>query len=180
MEAQRRSGPRTRRTAAHSYLRVAPTQGPPPRACVHDAVISLHVGSDWDYERFREYVIGHASRARKADDQRSLAKLTGIDTGLLGRWFRGETQPGTANLQKIAATVPGTTMQDLMVLAGRASSTELGMQSDPAAPKTAHPTAAKVDRLLGEDSPLPQSERDLLDEMLTRLLAQYPEVRRTA
>lgn len=134
----------------------------------------LHVSSDWDAARFREYVIDRARKARVASDQNSLSKLTGIDTGLLGRYFRGETQPGPANLRKIQAKVPGTTMQELLVLAGRAASSEFE------APRINHPRAVEVERLLGEKSPLPQEEQDLLDEMLQRVLAKYENVRRIA
>lgn len=144
----------------------------------------MHVGTlgtDWDFEAFRDYVIGHARNARVAHDQASLSKITKIDTGLLGRYFRGETQPGTGNLGKIHRAVPGTTMQELLVLAGRAGAESIGLQAAPTAPAPAlHPIADRVDRLLGDESPLTPSERGLLAELLDHLLSRYDQRPTTA
>ncbi|ROT29693.1 hypothetical protein EF879_18805 [Micromonospora sp. HM5-17] len=128
----------------------------------------------WDVDGFRKYVIGHAQRARVAHDQASLAKLTKIDSGLLGRYFRGEIQPGPANLRRIQTAIPGTTMQELLVLAGRAERGQFDQ------PQVSHPLAQEVDRLLGDKSPLPEEERRLLVEMLERILDKYSNVQRIA
>lgn len=139
------------------------------------------VGADWDYAAFRDYLIGHARNARVAHDQASLAKITRIDTGLLGRYFRGETQPGPGNLEKIHQAVPGTTMQELLVLAGRARADSVGLRTAPIAPTPVlHPIAERVDHLLGEDSHLSQRERGLLAELLNHVLSRYDQGRRTA
>lgn len=122
---------------------------------------------------FREYVIGHAKKAGVASDQASLAKLTGIDTGLLGRYFRGETQPGPANLQKIHQVVPGTKMTELMVLAGRAPADAFQLKETPTAPRGLHPRAEQVEVLLGPDSPLDEGEQEVLDTLLDRVLSPY-------
>lgn len=138
----------------------------------------MHVSTDWDPEAFRKYVIGHARNARVASDQASLAKATGIDSGLLGRYFRGDTQPGITNLEKIHRSVPGTTMQELLVHSGRTA--QPAGAAAPLVPRTAHEYAEEVDRLLGDDSPLSEQEQNLLTEMLGRLLEPYGRVRRTA
>lgn len=141
----------------------------------------MHVGTEWDYAAFRDYVIGHARNGRVAHDQNTLSKATGIDSGLLGRYFRGETQPGPANLEKINRTVPGTTMQELLVLAGRARADSIGLRVAPVPPPAAlHPIAEKVDWLLGDDSPLTPPERDLLGELLSHVLNRYDQGRHTA
>jgi transcriptional regulator with XRE-family HTH domain len=137
------------------------------------------VSSDWNHTQFREYVIGHAKKAGVANDQASLAKLTRIDSGLLGRYFRGETQPGPTNLQKIHNAVPGTKMTDLMVLAGRAPAGAFQMKEQPVAPRGMHPRAEQVESLLGEGSKLDENERELLDTLLDRVLSPYlPGARR--
>lgn len=133
---------------------------------------------------FRKYVIGHAKEAKVASDQASLHRITGIDTGLLGRYFRGETQPGPANLRKIHAAIPGTKLTDLMVLAGRAPADAFQMEDEPVAPRGLHYRAEQVEALLGEDSPLDGSEQHVLDTLLDRVLKPYerylpPSLRRT-
>lgn len=180
MERPRRSARSTRKLTGQSHRHLIVLSDAESRARVHDAVTSMHVSTNWDPSAFREYVIGHAKKARVASDQAGLASATGIDSGLLGRWFRGENQPGLANLEKVHQSVPGTTMQELMVLAGRASADAMGVQGTPTAPQLAHPIAVRVDDLLGDASPLPGSEREFLTEMLTRVLERYDKVRRTA
>lgn len=137
------------------------------------------MSSEWDHVAFREYVIGHARNDRVASDQATLAKATGIDTGLLGRYFRGETQPGPANLQKIHRAIPGTSMSELMVLAGRAPAAAFELQEHPVAPRGIHPRAEQVESLLGEQSPLDEGEREILDTLLDRVMRPYlPAARR--
>ncbi|WP_229401950.1 hypothetical protein [Micromonospora okii] len=131
------------------------------------------MSTDWDHVKFREYVIGHAKRAKVAHDQASLSKLTGIDSGLLGRYFRGEVQPGEANLERIQRVVPGTTLRDLRILTGRARPSEYEQAAEPTVPRTAHPLADEVDRLLADDSDLDSGERDLLTALLDRVLEPY-------
>ncbi|MEU7972202.1 hypothetical protein AB0B48_09175 [Micromonospora sp. NPDC049089] len=132
------------------------------------------MSSDWDHERFRKYVIEHAKRAGVAHDQASLAKVTGIDTGSLGRYFRGQVQPGEGNLEVINQKVPGTTMKDLRVLAGRAKPSEYEMDAPPAPPASQHPLADKVSYLLGTNSPIDTAEQALLTSLLERVLDTYP------
>ncbi|MBM0203225.1 helix-turn-helix transcriptional regulator [Micromonospora sp. STR1s_5] len=131
------------------------------------------MSSNWDHVAFREYVIGHAKRVGVADDQASLAKLTGIDSGLLGRYFRGETQPGSTNLRKIHGVVPGTKLTELMVLAGRAPASAFDVEEQPTAPRGLHPRAEQVEALLGEQSTLEDGEREILDTLLDRVLSPY-------
>lgn len=163
-------------------LRQRPAQGrerprgalpPRSRARKHDAVAFLHVSSEWDHVKFREYVISHAKRAKVAHDQATLAKLTTIDSGLLGRYFRGEVQPGEGNLEKIHKTVPGTTMLDLRILSGRARPSEYQATDQPVVPRTAHPAAERIDRLLSEGSPLSLADREQLGMVLHRILDSY-------
>ncbi|WP_432050268.1 helix-turn-helix domain-containing protein [Verrucosispora sp. NA02020] len=131
---------------------------------------------EWDSVAFREYVIGHARNARVATDQASLAKVTGIDSGLLGRYFRGETQPGDKNLAKIHGAVPGTSMRELLVLAGRARADAIGLRAVPAAPvPTLHPVAERVDHLLSDSSHLTPPERTLLAELISHVLSRYDQ-----
>lgn len=144
------------------------------RAPVHDGVTFMHVSTDWDHDRFREYVINHAKRAKVAHDQGSLSKVVDIDTGSLGRYFRGQVQPSEGNLEKIHRAVPGTTMKDLRILAGRAKPSEYEMDAAPAAPPTQHPLADKVSYLLGDNSPIDATEQALLTSLLERVLDSYP------
>lgn len=166
-EIKRRSGP------AQGRATVPGTINPLSRAQTHDGVIFMHVSTEWDHERFRDYVIRAAQRAQVAHDQASLSTVTGIDTGLLGRYFRGQVQPGESNLEKIQRAIPGVTMKDLRILAGRAKPEEYELSEEPTMPLTAHPRAEQVDRLLGRNSPLPESERELLDRMLDHVLSPY-------
>ena len=149
-----------------------------PRAQVHDGVTFMHVSTGWDHERFREYVIGHAKRAQVAEDQASLAKATEIDTGSLGRYFRGQVQPSEVNLERIQRAIPGTTMKDLRILAGRAKPEEYEMSGAPAMPTTAHPTAQRVDRLLGPKSPLAKEQRAEFELFVNRLADSYEKLAR--
>lgn len=152
----------------------------PYRADTTTAATILHVSNLWDHEVFREYVISHAKRAKVATSQAGLARATGIDESVLSRWFRGVEQPSLTNLRRLAEGVPGTSVKDLAVLAGRASTDELGMESGPVAPVTAHRHAARIDELLADDSPLPADEKQFLDQTLSRLLERYDNIRRIA
>lgn len=140
-----------------------------------NAVTSLHVGNvgTWNHEAFREYVISHARRARLANSQAELARATGIDQGVLSRWFRGVERPSLPNLQRLAQAVPGTSVLELTVLAGRASLDELGMPTLPVAPRAIHPLADEVDALLSDGSPLDAGEQEILSTLLQRVLDPY-------
>lgn len=173
MEHPRRSTTPVRLRPAQGRASVRGAIYPASRARAHDAVAFLHVSSDWDHVKFREYVISHAKRAKVAHDQASLSKLTRIDSGLLGRYFRGEVQPGEVNLERIQRAVPGSTLRDLRILAGRAKPSEYEQVEEPSVPQTSHPIADEVDRLLADDSYLEPSERDLLTTLLDRVLEPY-------
>ncbi|MEV7267110.1 hypothetical protein AB0N38_26460 [Micromonospora aurantiaca] len=130
---------------------------------------------EWDHDKFRLYVLRAALRAHVAEDRAGIAAATGIDSGLLGRYFRGEVQPGEGNLEKIAAAIPGASMKDLRILSGRARPEEYEQTDSPDLPTVAHPKARLVDRLLGDASPLPPAERDVLETMLGRILSPYED-----
>ncbi|MGI5144837.1 helix-turn-helix domain-containing protein [Plantactinospora sp. CA-294935] len=136
------------------------------------------MSSKWDFEAFRDYVIRHAKRSGRASDQATLATATGIGSDLLGRYFRGEVQPGPKNIQKIQAAIPGTTYEHLMVLAGRATAEQFGLSENPTPPPAIHPLAERVSHLLGESSPLATPEKDLLATLLERVLEPYNGNRR--
>ncbi|WP_433651068.1 hypothetical protein ACQP2C_00045 [Micromonospora zamorensis] len=133
------------------------------------------MSSEWDHDKFRLYVLRAALRAHVAEDRAGVATATGIDSGLLGRYFRGEVQPGEKNLEKINAAIPGTSMKDLRILSGRAKPEEYEQSEGPDMPIVAHHWARLVDRLLGDESPLPPAERDVLDTLLGRILGPYED-----
>lgn len=140
----------------------------------------LHVSNGvWDHDAFRDYVVSRARRAGVATRNSELAAATGIDQGVISRWFRGKEQPSVANLKKLAAGIPGVSVPELMIVAGRASAEELGVATPQAV--AAHRLAQTVDRLLGEDSPLSDSERDILATLIDRVVSPYqPGSRRSA
>lgn len=175
MEHPRSSTGPLRRHAVQGRARVPGALPATSRAYVHDGVTFMHVSSEWDHDKFRLYVLRAALRAHVAEDRAGIAAVTGIDSGLLGRYFRGEVQPGEKNLEKIAAAIPGTTMKDLRILSGRAKPQEYEQSDGPEMPIVAHHWARLVDRLLGDTSPLPPAEREVLDTMLGRILSPYED-----
>ena len=156
-----------------------PTRQPQGRARsrlrARNAVAFLHVGKEWDYSAFRQYVISHARKAGIAAKQADLARATEIDQTQLSRWFRGEAQPTVTNLRKLEAKVPGTTLHDMMILTGH-------VQADPGqlepTPRQSHPLVYELDDLLADDSPIPVADRDILATMVDRILAPYRTGRR--
>lgn len=125
-------------------------------------------------QQFHRYVLGHAVAAG-IHDRTALAKATGIDLGLLGRYFRGEVQPGIRNLPKIQAAIPAMNYAHLMIYAGHATPEEFGMSGLPPLPpeRRLQPEAEELDRLLGPNSPLSTEEIAELRGIYRRLVSTF-------
>ena len=107
-----------------------------------------------------------------------LSRATGIDASLISKWRRGEAQPSLANLRRLAPAHQ-TPFVELAAVAGHNESSDVGGKTLPR-PPAAHPLVLDVARLLGEDSPLPQGERELLEELIGRIIAPYRRRRRAS
>ncbi len=92
---------------------------------------------------------------------RSLGHKAGVDPSLINRWISGATQPSAANLRKLA--------KPLHVEEGELFAAAFGGDASDAPP----PVALEIARLLGPDTPLDEHERELLAELLNRVLAPY-------
>jgi transcriptional regulator with XRE-family HTH domain len=92
---------------------------------------------------------------------RALGRESGVDPSLINRWIKGETQPTATNLRKLARPLR---IEEADVYAA-AFGSEVGVPLPP--------LALEVTRLLGPDSPLGDRERELLTELLDRVLAPY-------
>lgn len=92
----------------------------------------------------------------------ALAHAADVEPSIVNRWLRGDTVPTAANLLKIA---PALRVEESALFAA-------AFGADTGQPPP--PVALKITRLLGPDSPLDDRERDLLAEILDRILAGYP------
>jgi transcriptional regulator with XRE-family HTH domain len=92
---------------------------------------------------------------------RALGRESGVDPSLINRWVSGATQPTASNLRKLA--------KPLRIDEAELFAVAFGENASDAPP----PLALEVTRLLGPDSPLDDRERELLTELLNRVLAPY-------
>lgn len=101
---------------------------------------------------------------RKAD----LARATGVDASLIGRWMRGDSLPGLPNLRRLAPAL-GIAWTDLAAQAGHLD----GEPGATARPVVQHPLVRDLARLLAEDSPLPDGQRETLEQVVAAVISPY-------
>lgn len=177
----------------HAY--VSATRSTPRavgRVRMRNALSSVLVGTTWDHDAFRDYVIDRAKILGIADSTATLSRETKIPHSMLSKWFRGEDRPSPASIRKLAAALvvedaegrrvsPAT---DLLVLAGYTHAHEVGMADPPSAPAGVeqHPLVRELGKMLSPDSHLSAEDRDLLAAMVDKILAGWrrPGRRRTA
>lgn len=115
----------------------------------------------WNPDEFRSFVLTAASRAgyeRPAD----LARAAGVRDGMLSKWLHGREQPSIASLRKLAGPLRVKVI-DLAVLAGRVDPAEIEPETTVVTRHQAmHPLALELARMLAEDSPLTDQQRDRL------------------
>ncbi len=130
------------------------------------------MGDTWDHERFREYVLTSAANAGiVVETTADLSRATGIPRAPISKWFRGIEQPGVKNLRKLAAGIKAP-LVELLVLAGRSSSDELGSDEPrPVAVLLVDPLAQEVAQMLDTASPIPAEDKAHFRAMLELLVA---------
>lgn len=104
----------------------------------------------WPYREFMQYLRVLMSAADVADHV-ELYRAADVAQSVFSRWERGESQPGRANLRKIAAVL-GVPAAKLFVAAGHMAEGELDMAAGMIDPAT-----------------LPVEVRELIELYLTRL-----------
>lgn len=107
--------------------------------------------------------------------QAAFAKATKVPASSLSRWLTDPTvTPEPYMLDRVAERLSASAAdrqrlyERLMVAAGHIPAPEAPDPTDDLPPE-----AREVGRLLGERSPLPKQEREMLAEMLSRLLSPY-------
>lgn len=104
-----------------------------------------------------------------------LAKASGADQSLIGRWMRDESLPGPTNLRKIAPVLR-VREAEIFARAGHLA------PSTTAEPSPGRPRRAAVldelEQLLGPSSPLPKDKRDDLESLVTALVTPYRSYKR--
>lgn len=98
-----------------------------------------------------------------------LGRATGINPSLISRWQQDKMVPGMSSLQKLAGPLR-TPVQELAARAGHLAGQA---PADSAEPERPHPLVLDLARMLAEDSPLPDDEREVLATLVDRVIAPY-------
>jgi transcriptional regulator with XRE-family HTH domain len=107
-------------------------------------------GASWPYREFMEYLRALMNAAGIADDVQ-LYQQADVAQSVFSRWKRGESQPGRANLRKLAAVL-NVPAAKLFAAAGLMGADELDVTTGMIDPAT-----------------IPAELRELIDLYLTRL-----------
>jgi transcriptional regulator with XRE-family HTH domain len=100
------------------------------------------------------------------------ARAVGTDPSVVLRWLSEEQRPTIASIERIAPVL-GRSINELV----RAAYPDRLSGPPPAAP-TVHPLAHELGRLLADDSPIPQADREALETVLDRMLEPYRKLSR--
>jgi hypothetical protein len=106
------------------------------------------------------------------------ARAVDTDPSVVFRWINEEQRPTIRSIEKIAPVL-GKTINEIVMAA---YPDRLGTRPrDPS--ESLHPLAYELGRMLGKDSPIPQSDRDALESVLDHMMEPYRKMmrrRRTA
>jgi transcriptional regulator with XRE-family HTH domain len=100
------------------------------------------------------------------------ARAVGTDPSVVLRWLSEEQRPTIRSIERIAPVL-GKSINDLV----RAAYPDRLGAPEPASPAI-HPLAHELGRMLADDSPIPQSDRDALVTVLDRMLDPYRKLTR--
>src|SRR4051794_29427393 len=100
------------------------------------------------------------------------ARAVGTDPSVVLRWLSEEQRPTIRSIERIAPVL-GRSINELV----RAAYPDRLNGPVPAVPAV-HPLVHELARLLADDSPIPQADRDALETVLDRLLDPYRKILR--
>lgn len=95
------------------------------------------------------------------------ARRVGTDPSVVLRWINEEQRPTIRSIERIAPEL-GRSINEMVHAAYPDRLSDTGPISAPL-----HPLAADLGRILGDDSPVPESERAALATVLERMLEPY-------
>jgi transcriptional regulator with XRE-family HTH domain len=128
----------------------------------------LQVGKDQELPSFPEWLA--SAIAARYDSDSAFARAAGVSPSVVSRWTRGDLTPTPRFLEKIAPAL-GVSATTLSAIAYPG----LTDQPTPAAQeqRPLHPLARDVDRLIGDESPVPEAERATLAGLLEAVVSPY-------
>jgi transcriptional regulator with XRE-family HTH domain len=129
----------------------------------------LLVSKDREVPTFPEWLA--AAIETRYDSDSAFARAAGVSPSVVSRWVKGELTPTPKALQKIAPAL-GVNATTLSAIAYPELGGELP-ESSYQQPRPVHPLARDVDRLLGEDSPVPDAERETLASLVEAVVSPY-------
>jgi transcriptional regulator with XRE-family HTH domain len=100
------------------------------------------------------------------------ARAAGTDPSVVLRWLSEEQRPTIRSIERIAPVL-GRSIHELVV----AAYPDRLRTPDPE-PAAIHPLAHELGRMLAEDSPIPEPDRQALETVLDRMLDPYRRVMR--
>ena len=127
----------------------------------------LQVGKDQKLPSFPEWLSG--AIAARYDSDSAFARAAGVSPSVVSRWTKGDLTPTPRFLEKIAPAL-GVSKTTLTAIAYPGLS---GEQVEPIAERPIHALAREIDRLIGEESPVPEAERATLAGLLDAVVSPY-------
>jgi transcriptional regulator with XRE-family HTH domain len=100
------------------------------------------------------------------------ARAAGTDPSVVLRWLSEEQRPTIRSIERIAPVL-GRSIHELVVAAYRDR-----LRAPDSEPAPIHPLAHELGRMLAEDSPIPEPDRQALETVLDRMLDPYRRVMR--
>jgi transcriptional regulator with XRE-family HTH domain len=129
----------------------------------------LLMGKDHERPTFPEWLA--AAIEARYDSDSAFARAAGVSPSVVSRWVKGELTPTPRALQKIAPAL-GVNATTLSAIAYPELGGELP-ESSYQQPRPVHPIARDIDRLLGDESPVPEAERATLAGLLEAVVSPY-------
>lgn len=128
----------------------------------------LHVSKDQEVPSFPEWLAEVI--AARYDSDSAFARAAGVSPSVVSRWTKGDLTPTPRFLEKIAPAL-GVSKTTLTAIAypGLASEPVVAPREE----RPIHALARDVDRLLGEESPVPEAERATLAGLLEAVVSPY-------
>lgn len=100
------------------------------------------------------------------------ARAVGTDPSVVLRWLSEEQRPTIRSIERIAPIL-GRSINDLV----RAAYPDRLSGPEPE-PPAVHPLVHELARMLADDSPIPQADREALETVVDRLIDPYRKVLR--
>jgi transcriptional regulator with XRE-family HTH domain len=117
---------------------------------------------------FPEYLADAIARA-KYPTPTDFARAAGVHPSIVSRWLSGQAVPTVRTLEKIAPHLR-VNKNTLIAIAYPDASVEFDAVPERPAP---HPLALDVERMLADDSPVPDDERATLATLIEHMVAPY-------